>query len=201
MFPTLHTEGMTRSKTTTIVGNREAFIPKFDPSKPIQFDENQRPTAGTAALVFQGLALRGGTNGDTGEKFENWSLIFACLSSTGRFKNIPVRANQNTLKISADKLAFTVPYIKKIHPLSAVPGLKNFADTTDTDWDELLEIIYPIRGLTYTGEMKLEVNPRNSKTFYSLDLSSLVPVLVGGKIHQMQRPESTQPEETDFDIE
>jgi hypothetical protein len=186
---------------TASIEQRKAFIPKFNEKLPITRDADDRPMSGTAVLVFQGIGLRSGTNSDTGEQFENYTLFFACLGDNGRFKNIPVRASEKVLNIAASVMEFEVPKTEKSHELIGVPGLEGFAGTAEIDWDGLKELIYPLRGLTYTGIMTREINTKNGRGYYSLDIASLKPVVVNGKTHQMQRPETTRPEMNDFNLD
>lgn len=176
---------------------RRTFTPKFDIKLPIERD-GEREISGTAALIFQGFAIRNLVNGDTGESVSRKALVFACLGSDGKFKNIPIIVNENLLTQSFKKMGFEVPIIEKANALAAIPGMEGFAGTYDIDVDKLYDVVYSTRGKLFTGRMFREQS-RRGIYYFTLDVESLAPVVVNGEHKALQKPDQTKPESTDFD--
>lgn len=176
---------------------RRTFTPKFDAKLPIERD-GDREISGTAALVFQGFAVRNLINGETGESVSRKALVFACLGSDGRFRNIPVIVNENLLTQAFKKLGLEVPVIEKANALATIPGMEGFAGTFDIDVDKLYDVVYSTRGKLFTGQMRREKSKRGVY-YFSLNIESLTPVLVKGEHKALQKPDQTKPESTDFD--
>lgn len=176
---------------------RRSFIPKFDAKQPISRD-GDRIIAGVAALIFQGFAIRNLVNGETGESISRKALVFACLGSDGKFKNIPILVNENLLTLAFNKMSLNVPTIEKANPLAAIPGMEGFEGTYDLDVDKLYDTVYPMRGKLFTGHMSQKQSKRGVY-YFTLDLESLAAVMVGEEHKALQKPDQTKPESTDFD--
>lgn len=176
---------------------RRSFVPKFDAKLPIERD-GDREISGTAALIFQGFAIRNLVNGETGESVSRKALVFACLGSDGKFKNIPIIVNENLLTQAFNKLGLEIPKIEKANALAAIPGMEGFGGTYDIDVDKLYDVVYSTRGKLFTGRM-LREQSRRGVYYFTLDIESLAPVVVNGEHKALQKPDQTKPESTDFD--
>lgn len=176
---------------------RRSFIPKFDAKQPIERD-GDRFVGGVAALIFQGFAKRNIVNSNTGESVTLEALIYACLGSDGKFKNIPTIVNENLLTLGFNRMGLEVPTIKKTNPLAAIPGMEGFEGLYDIDKDKLYDVVYPMRGKLFTGHMSQKQSKRGVY-YFALDLESLAPVMVGEEHKALQKPDQTKPESTDFD--
>lgn len=176
---------------------RRSFAPKFDAKQPIERD-GDRIVGGTAALIFQGFAVRSIVNGDAGESISRKALVFACLGGDGKFKNIPIIVNENLLTLAFNKMGLEVPVIEKANPLAAIPGMEGFEGTYDIDTDKLYDVVYPTRGKLFTGRMN-QAQSKRGVYYFALNLESLSPVVVNGEHKALQKPDQTKPESTDFD--
>ena len=176
---------------------RRSFLPKFDAKQPIERD-GDRIIGGVAALIFQGFAIRNLVNGETGESISRKALVFACLGSDGKFKNIPIIVNENLLTLAFKKMGLELPTIEKVNPLAAIPGMEGFEGTYDIDVDKLYDVVYPVRGKLFTGRMN-QAQSKRGVYYFALNLESLSPVVVNGEHKAIQKPDQTKPESTDFD--
>jgi hypothetical protein len=176
---------------------RRSFVPKFDAKQPIERD-GDRIIGGLAALIFQGFGIRNLVNGETGESISRKALVFACLGSDGKFKNIPIIVNENLLTLAFNKMGLEVPTIEKANPLTAIPGMEGFEGTYDIDVDKLYDVVYPVRGKLFTGRMN-QAQSKRGVYYFALNLESLSPVVVNGEHKALQKPDQTKPESTDFD--
>ncbi|MBW4597663.1 MAG: hypothetical protein KME46_33365 [Brasilonema angustatum HA4187-MV1] len=189
--------GINNSNPSNYQGIRTRFVPKMNASQPID-REGDRVVGGTAALIFQGFAKRNIVNGETGESITLEALVYGCLGSDGKFKNIPVIVNENLLTLAFKKMGLEVPTIEKVNPLAAIPGMEGFEGLYDIDKDKLYDVVYPLRGKLFTGRMNQKQSKRGVY-YFALDLETLEPVMVDGQHKALQKPDQTKPESTDFD--
>ena len=186
--------------------DRRSFVPKFDAKHPIETDNEGRQLSGTSALILQGFTKKGipntKTDKNTGEVVTTTilrtALVFACLGCDGRFKNIPILTKDKILEIAFTKMGLKLPTIGTSNPLSDIPGLEGFSGTYDIDWAKIYEIIFPMRGKTFTGVMT-QKQKKSGIYIFELNVATLKPVMVGGEQHALQKPEDTNPEIKDFD--
>ena len=148
------------------------FIPAFDDSKE-HIQENGLPIKGTAILVFQGLTMRTVTVYETGEIISFPTMVFACLSDQGNFRNIPTSVNRKTLELLFNAFGLELPIIKSENALAklskSVKALKAYSTKTKLDTEKALEMVEPLRGLAYTGVMERKVG-KSGKPYFSLDV-------------------------------
>ncbi|MEM6399133.1 MAG: hypothetical protein AAF757_02715 [Cyanobacteria bacterium P01_D01_bin.116] len=148
------------------------FVPQFDDSKEL-IQENGLPIKGTAILVFQGLTMRTVTVYETGEIISFPTMVFACLSDQGNFRNIPTSVNRKTLELLFNAFGLELPIIKSENALAklskSVKALKAYSTKTKLDTEKALEMVEPLRGLAYTGVMERKVG-KSGKPYFSLDV-------------------------------
>ncbi|MEM7580530.1 MAG: hypothetical protein AAF316_11930 [Cyanobacteria bacterium P01_A01_bin.80] len=171
------------------------FVPQFDDSKEL-IQENGLPIKGTAILVFQGLTMRTVTVYETGEIISFPTMVFACLSDQGNFRNIPTSVNRKTLELLFNAFGLELPIIKSENALAklskSVKALKAYSTKTKLDTEKALEMVEPLRGLAYTGVMERKVG-KSGKPYFSLDV-----VTVNAVNDDKNNPLRFQPiEETD----
>ena len=95
------------------------FVPQFDDSKEL-IQENGLPIKGTAILVFQGLTMRTVTVYESGEIISFPTMVFACLSDQGNFRNIPTSVNRKTLELLFNAFGLELPIIKSENALAKI---------------------------------------------------------------------------------
>ncbi|WP_157229501.1 hypothetical protein [Rivularia sp. PCC 7116] len=170
------------------------FTPQFDPSKEIVV-EDQVPVKGTGLLVFQGLTNTVGTTKETGEQFEFPSAVFAALDQNGELRNISTALNKKTLELTFKALGLEVPYTESDNGFAKLnaKALKNFTKKYVLDGVKAIEMVQSFRGLLYFGTLERKEGKSGVK-YYSIDLSSLSPVLEGGETVRAQPLEDTDPD-------